>query len=450
MNLKTTIILTLLFFFFFFEKMNAQTPFQFQGVVLNSQTKEPLPNVNISKGIENLDGSTTNQEGFFQIEISELPTRLSFSYVGFETENLEIKSAGVREMIIELKPSSSPLPEISVSAKRKIDTVFFEPFSVVDYLFFEDKILLLAHRNSIEKYSLIALDVETNELIAEISLKNYYPMGLLQHCTGQAFLVTEKNVREIAINSNGFSFPKKIYIGDFYLIDHPCVLANENFLYFEQYFYQGQALRYNAFARQLNAKQRSGEAPIPTDSIEKYEFPLIQNEKEIFLLIEELGLRQPWTGDLWEANLDEKILGLKDSDYFLKGIMKVFYPKLNAPIFQNGEELIVFNHLDAEMQFFSEKGDSIRSIPIDYHKTRKWKKQVLFDNIQKRAFTSFNTRWGEKMQEIDLEKGKLKTEYQINFAYIEKPKVRNGYLYFLYKNSWAGERKLILHRVKLD
>ncbi|MFK7773456.1 MAG: carboxypeptidase-like regulatory domain-containing protein [Saprospiraceae bacterium] len=448
MNFKIKKTLVLVFFLLFFGKINAQTPFQIQGIVLNAQTKEPLSDVNILK--EKSAGGTTNEEGFFQMEISILPSTLSFSFVGFETEFIEIKNASQREFIIELQPIASALPEVSVSSKRKVDTVFFEPFSVVDYVFFENKIFLLAHRNSIEKYSLIALDETTNEPIAEVSLKNYFPKGLLQYCTDDLFLVTEKNVRKIAIDSTGIFFPKKIRIENFYLIDHPCVLATENFLYFERYFYQGQALRYNVFARQLNAQQKNGEAPIPTDSIEKYQFPLIQNEKEIFRLIEELGLRKPWSGELWDEYLDEKILALKESDYFLKGIMKVFYPKLNAPIFQKGKELIIFNHFESELQFFSEKGDSLRSIPIDYHNTRKWKKQILFDNIQERAFTTFNTRWGEKIQEIDLEKGILKTALPIDFAYIEKPKVRNGYLYFLYKNAWAGERKLILHRMKLD
>ncbi len=450
MNLKITKIFLLLFSLFLFEKMHAQTPLQIQGVVLNSQTKESLSNVNVSQKKGKGSGTTTNGDGFFQMEISDLPTTLSFSFVGFETRILKIENVETREFIIELRPTASALPEVSVSAKRKVDTVFFEPYSIVDYIFFENKILLLAHRNSIEKYSLIALDEKTNKPIAQISLKNYFPKGLLQHCTGEVFLVTEKNVRTIAIDSTGIFFPKKIFIGDFYLIDHPCVLANENFLYFERHFYQGQALRYNAFVRELNAQQKRGEAPIPTDSLEKYEFPLIQNEKEIFRLIEELGLRRPWSGDLWEANLDEKILALKESDYFLKGIMKVFYPKLNTPIFQKGKELVVFNHFESELQFFSEKGDSLRSIPIDYHKSRKWKKQILFDNIQNRAFTTFNTRWGEKVQEVDLEKGTLGAALPIDFAYIEKPKVRNGYLYFLYKNAWAGERKLILHRMKLD
>lgn len=428
----------------------AQTPFQIQGIVLNAQTKEPLANVNISSNSQVEQGSVTNREGVFQLEISLLPEVLSFSFVGFETKIVEITNNEIREFIIELQPTASLLPEISVNSKRKVDTVFFEPYSVVDYVFFEDKILLLAHRNSIEKYSLIALDEKTNQVFAEISLKNYYPKDLLQHCTGQVFLVTEKNVREITVDSTGINFVKKIFIGDFYLIDHPCVLANENFLYFERYFYQGQALRYQAFTRQLSDQEKRGEAPIPTDSLDKYEFPLIQNEKEIFRLIEELGLRQPWSGNLWEVNLEQPIVELRNSKYFLQGMMKVFYPKLNAPIFQKGKEIIVFNHLDLEIQFFSEKGDSLRSIPIDYPKTRKWKKQILFDNIQKRAFTTFNTRWGEKIQEIHLEKGTLGTALPIDFAYIEKPMVRNGYLYFLYKNAWAGERKLVLHRIKLD
>jgi len=63
------------------------------------------------------------------------------------------------------------------------------------------------------------------------------PKGLLQHCTGEVFLITEANVWEIAVDSKGISFPKKIFSGDFYLIDHPCVFVNENFLYFAQYFY---------------------------------------------------------------------------------------------------------------------------------------------------------------------------------------------------------------------
>ena len=113
----------------------------------------------------------------------------------------------------------------------------------------------------------------------------------------------------------------------------------------------------------------------------------------------------PWSGDLWTQNISEGLLTLRESDYHLKGIMKIFYPKLNAPIFQKGEEMMIFNHFASELQFYSEKGDSIRSIPIDYHKTRKWKKKIYFDHIQEKAYTTFNTRWGEKIQEIDLEKG---------------------------------------------
>jgi len=134
MDFKITKILFLLLFLF--GKMNAQTPFQIHGVVLNSQTKEPLSNVNVSIKSNSSEGSTTNQNGFFQIEIFKRPTTLSFSFIGFETEVLEIKNADNREFVIELEPTASALPEISVSSKRKVDTIFYEPFSVVDYYSF--------------------------------------------------------------------------------------------------------------------------------------------------------------------------------------------------------------------------------------------------------------------------------------------------------------------------
>lgn len=431
-------------------EIHAQTPFQIQGGVVDAQTQEPLPFASIANLTTASKGGTTNGEGIFQIEITELPTILEFSFIGYESQKIEIKDRSTKDYIVALRPATSPLPEVEVSAKRKIDTVFIKPYSVVDYVFFEGKIILLAHRNSIKKYILIALDEKTQEPIAELSLTEYRPKGLLQHCTGEVFLITEANVWEIAVDSKGISFAQQIFLGDFYLIDHPCVFVNKNFLYFARYFYQGQALRYNAFDRKLNPFQQNGTAPIPTDSLEKYEFPLIQDEDNIVRLIEEVGLRTPWSGDLWTQNISEGLLTLRESDYHLKGIMKIFYPQLNAPIFQKGEEMMIFNHFTSELQFYTEKGDSIRSIPIDYHKTRKWKKQIYFDHIQEKAYTTFNTRWGEEIRQIDLEKGTTGEALPIDLAFIEKAKVRNGFIYFLYKNTWAGDRIRILHRMKVE
>lgn len=433
-----------------FGKTIAQTPFQIQGGVIDAQTKQPLEKVNIINLANPTEGTVTNQNGIFQFQINQVPTTLQISFIGYEAQNITIESPSEREFIIELIPTPTALPEIAVSSKRKVDTVFFKPYSVVDYVFLEDKILLLAHRNSIEKYTLIALDELTHQPIAEVSLKTFYPKSLLKHCTGEVFLVTNENVYEVKVGSSKIEFPKKIYIDDFYLIDHPCVLANEKFLYFARYFYQGQALRYHAFARTLTPEQQSGVAPTPTDSLEKIEFPLIQNEDNIVRLIEEVGLRMPWSGDIWDENVMERLELLRGGDYGLTGIMKIFYPKLNAPIFQKGEELLIFNHRESALQFFDKKGEQGKSISIDYHQTRKWKKRIFFDDFQNRAYTSFNTRWGEKIQEIDLENGKLKTAIPIDFAFIEKPIVRNGFLYFLYKNSWAGERRYVLHKMKID
>ncbi|HFB99340.1 MAG TPA: carboxypeptidase-like regulatory domain-containing protein [Phaeodactylibacter sp.] len=447
MNFSKTNFLLFFFIFLFFTKTKAQKPFDIRGVVIDAQTLEPLPNVNIAYFSKTKIGTTSDESGVFQIKITVLPTTLAFSFVGYASQLLKIKNNKITELVIKLRPAAAPLPEIIIAATQKMDTVFFKPYSVVDYVFLENKILLLAHRNSLKKYTLIALDEKTNELITEFSLEDYLPKGLLQHCTGEVFLVTASHAYEIAIGATGIFFPKKIPLDNFYLIDHPCIFANENFLYFERYFYQGQALEYHAFARPPH--YQNDENTIPADSLEKYAFPLIQNEENIIRLIEEVGLRMPWSGDIWDNNINDRLLTLKESDYSLRGMMKVFYPKLNAPMFQRGNEMILFNHEASELQFFTEKGDSLRTIPINYHKNRKWKKQILFDPIQQRAYTSFNTRWGEKIRAIDLEKGTLSTALSIDLAFIEKPKIRDGFIYFLYKNTWEGERRRMLYRMRV-
>jgi len=438
------------FLLFCFGKIQSQTPFQIQGAVLDSETLEPLSEVNIKDISNDKKGTSTNEDGIFQIEISKLPTTLKLTSIGYESFVFKIENGDQREFVIKLRPTSTDLPEVAVSSKRKVDTIFFKPYSVVDYVFYKEKIFLLAHRNSIDKYTLIALDETTHEEIAELPLKEYSPKGLFKHCTGGAYLVTESNVYKIEIGAEGIFFPKKIFLGDFYLIEQPCVLATEKFLYFARYFYQGQALKYIAFAHDLNPSQQNGEEPLPIDSLEKHEFPLIQNEPNIVRLIEELGLRLPWSGDIWDTYSDERLHALMDSKYKLEGIMKVFYPPLNIPIVTKGNEILMFNHFANELQFFSEKGDSLRSVSINYHKNRKWKKKLFFDKIQNRAYTTFNTRWGERIHEIDLIDGTIGEAIQLDLAFVEKSIIRDGYIYFLYRDSWGGERRKKLKRMRVE
>jgi len=87
--------------------------------VLDKDSKEPLPFTNVI--IENTSiGTITNEEGFFELTISDkyANANIIFSFVGYENTSLPIKRVKP-DKIIYLKSISTSLDEIVVKAKNK-------------------------------------------------------------------------------------------------------------------------------------------------------------------------------------------------------------------------------------------------------------------------------------------------------------------------------------------
>ncbi len=423
------------FLFSFLPTVEAQEVIKYTGVVIDANTQYFLTDVNIKILNKEKKGTISDNRGFFELTIEELPTTLSFSYIGYNTKEIILHSGASTELIVELEPIISSIPEITVSAQRMIDTVYKEPYSVVSYEFLENHILLLAYKNSFEKYSLIVLN-EFEEEIAILSLKDKRPTKLHKNCLGEVFLLTKVNAYQIVLETDIIQLKNRIKIGAFEDLLEPCVLSNENFLYFYKYYYQGQALRYYAFP-----KDNQGD---------KIPFPLIQHEHNIDLLIEETGNRFPRSGDVWDEQVTDQLLQLRNSSYQLAGMMKIFYPKLYAPLVGFDSLICIFNHQESELQYFTAEGRLVKYIPIDYHKHKKWRKKVLYDHKSNKAYTSFDTRWGEEIAAINLDDGSLSETIPIDRAHIEQLKAWNGYLYFLFRDTSNNKRNRKLHKIRID
>ena len=85
---------------------------QLKSVIINSETKEKIPYVNIWVENENI-GTTSNEKGEFKLEINSTKTIL-FSAIGFETKKI---SSDLINNILELKPIVTELDEIIISKK---------------------------------------------------------------------------------------------------------------------------------------------------------------------------------------------------------------------------------------------------------------------------------------------------------------------------------------------
>ncbi len=80
------------------------------GRLVDAQTRESLPAANIQVK-DTFRGSITNNQGFFEIRVSELPVTLVFRYIGYETQEVEF-TEGATDKIVELMPSAVELDEL--------------------------------------------------------------------------------------------------------------------------------------------------------------------------------------------------------------------------------------------------------------------------------------------------------------------------------------------------
>ncbi|MGB1362699.1 MAG: carboxypeptidase-like regulatory domain-containing protein, partial [Flavobacteriaceae bacterium] len=104
--------------------IHAQTTIN--GTVVDEETNQPLPGVNIVvKGT--YTGVSADFDGNFTITTEEeLPITLEVSYLGFATKSIEVTSADAA-MNISLAPGSDSLDEIVVAASRFAQRIFESP-----------------------------------------------------------------------------------------------------------------------------------------------------------------------------------------------------------------------------------------------------------------------------------------------------------------------------------
>lgn len=119
----------LLFFVWQQVAVLAQTPITVAGKVINADTKEGLPGVNIYvKG--KVIGTTTDQQGNYSLTITSAPPlTLVFSFVGFETKE-QLITGSQSNLNISLSEQGLMGQEVVVTASRVEENIMQSPVSI--------------------------------------------------------------------------------------------------------------------------------------------------------------------------------------------------------------------------------------------------------------------------------------------------------------------------------
>jgi len=133
-NLRFTLLLGLIFFFFGIfntQTINAQVLdySEYNGVVLDSNTNDPLVSVSIKLTNSNL-GSITNDEGAFTIKVPNDRgiTSMEFSLLGYESKTVPLSKLSSGKNRIKLDMRVTELSQVNIasfkSAKALVKAVF--------------------------------------------------------------------------------------------------------------------------------------------------------------------------------------------------------------------------------------------------------------------------------------------------------------------------------------
>lgn len=117
MNTKHTLILV-----FLVQVMFGLAQTQISGTLIDSESKEGIPYAHI--GIKDIGvGTISLEDGKFKLTATqkgfELPLKLSFSHIGYETKAVTITASNYKDLIVTLDKQSVQLNEVVISRTKQ-------------------------------------------------------------------------------------------------------------------------------------------------------------------------------------------------------------------------------------------------------------------------------------------------------------------------------------------
>ncbi len=378
----------------------AQKGYVVSGHVTDKTSGKPIYNVNIvEKNTKN--GTTTNNKGFFFIKVNSFPTNLEFSHVVYN--KVIVKCNNNLQINVQMQIKVDSLPEVNVSAHNIVNLVEKKLFDVVDYEFYNDNILLLTYSyKDIVNPWLIMINNNGDTLFRTPSTNdgNFY-----RDCLGNIHLVSKNFAYQVFVEENTIKLLYPLNPDTFYKILNPCVTVINSKYFLKQWSSHNQILSYSI-----------------ANSIDS-------TKKEIKVISDERALRM-----LSDRNRFYSMGVTQTTDADLRFEEMCFFDPIFAPLLKLKDNIAIFNFVESKIEIYEENGNPIKQISINFNKLKGWKEEIFADEVTGKAYALFKVNGISKLCEVSLENGKIINEHIIpNFKYIENIKVRNNFVYFLYR-----------------
>jgi hypothetical protein len=415
-----------------------------RGQIQETGSHEPIQFANISvKGTP--QGAVSNETGSYRLELEGDEAILEVSRMGYRRKTILVKrNLPVQSQDILLEVSDVQIDEVVIS--DGLQRVFEDPtLHLYDYEFYDDRLLVIVYDRKMKR-SRLAL-VNDQDSIISITDGEEKPGKFFKDCLGNVHVLGKKYACQLWVMDNKSDGSRIGWFRDsletFYRIVKPCLGSLDEYRYYK--FGQGndQLMHYVAY----NAETK-----------EQGSFVQIKDKNKIHQMLDPLGQYAGFASteaqllsispEIWD-----KINKLDHNYQFER--LAFFYP-ISAPLHVINEEICLFDHTNGLIHRLAKDGSALpdqevanTEIPISYHQEPHWQRVVYRDPIRGEAYAAYLKHGMLTLKEIDLETGELKGSYELPRQFPSRVQVRDGVVYFLYKElDYDTTNRLYRLRIK--
>ncbi len=406
-----------------------------KGIVKDAETNLPIQNCFV-KCLNLLNEAQTNLNGEFTLTLIKKENyKLSVSHISYQVIIKEVKPLKSDTIFISilLKQKANLLDSVSVYAIQKPETLVGKPnYSIYDFDFYEDKLLLLTAEKNLDRAK-IQLSDYSGKIIDTYALplqagKAYH---FFHDYEGYTDIVCKDSVFRIDVMNNRL-FIQPFNKNDFENYFMPIIdTANNN------YYLNDNWDKYPLFNYYFLNK---------TDTI-NHLLQTITNEDlmklynlEYYYLPSRAKLEARRLAEYYKT--DKKIIAALMSGF----TQSMYYEPLYAPLFIINDTICIFNHHNNFLYHYTKQNKLIDSVVINYHHPknwRDWKKYLFVDEVENKVYAFFSKDGHHYIKQINYQNGKDVMMYKLKYYSAEKIKIKNGYAYYVYRPFDSTQEKFL-------
>lgn len=311
------------------------------------------------------------------------------------------------------------LNPVTVSADKIVDTAFGTwKFSVADYQFYKGGMILLTYQRSLKQPTVMIIDAE-KRIRQSVSIPDE-ATGLYTDYQGYTNVICESHIYRLLISDNSLRLGS-LPVEDYRTLIMPCIDSLDQQIYFSNYQRDYPEFTYYAY-RTKDSSLYALRTITDDDQLKSY------NMEYYFLPTQE---RFKAAKISREYGIDKHRVAA-----IMSGVTgSMYYTPLYAPLFIIHDSIMVFDHYKNAILKYNKNLRQVDSVPISYNHPknwREWKQQVLVDDVSNDAYAVYQKNGYVSLNKIDLNTGKVIGSYKLANAYVDKLKVHNGYVYYVY------------------